>query len=105
MKNLYVENYTIDDDQSGESWGNQDGNIDAGETIELPITLRNSSTTSLTNVVASLSAYIKRTSDPSLILQSQMVQKILEIYLQIALKPAQMILDLQFQQIALKKKL
>lgn len=38
---LYIEDYTIDDDNNGASNGNGDGKIDAGETIEMSITVRN----------------------------------------------------------------
>ncbi|MEO0293381.1 MAG: C25 family cysteine peptidase [candidate division WOR-3 bacterium] len=59
---LYVERYIINDDESGDSRGNGDGKVDAGETIELPITLRNSSKIGIGNVVATLAAYKKGTN-------------------------------------------
>jgi hypothetical protein len=38
---LLVESVTIDDDGAGASSGNSDGLVDAGETIEMPVALRN----------------------------------------------------------------
>ena len=63
---LYMESYTIDDDQVGESTGNGDGIIDAGETIELPITLRNSGDyfSSVFGITATLEAFERGTPDP-----------------------------------------
>ncbi|MEF3694135.1 MAG: C25 family cysteine peptidase [Candidatus Cloacimonadota bacterium] len=45
--NLVYSGLTVDDDNSGASSGNSNGLIDAGETMELFISLRNSSTSSL----------------------------------------------------------
>ncbi len=46
---------TIDDDTSGESSGNADGIVNAGETVELPVTLENVGTDPATNVRGTLS--------------------------------------------------
>ena len=62
--NLYVDSYTIDDDASGESVGNGDGIIDAGETIELPVTLKNSGSLAANAVTATIAAYLRGTSTP-----------------------------------------
>jgi hypothetical protein len=51
--------YTVDDDNSGQSGGNDDGIIDPGETIELYVTLRNQGSVTATSVNAAIS-----TSDP-----------------------------------------
>jgi hypothetical protein len=46
----------IDDDSSGESSGNDDGAINPGETVELPVELRNFGVQSATDVEATLSS-------------------------------------------------
>lgn len=51
--------YTIDDDSTGDSTGNDDGIADAGETIELSIELRNTGIVSATSVEGTISS-----SDP-----------------------------------------
>jgi len=48
--------YQIDDDNSGSSQGNNDGNIDAGETIELRLTLQNTGDEDALNVNATLTS-------------------------------------------------
>jgi hypothetical protein len=58
---LYVESQTIDDDQIAPSWGNGDGEFDAGETVELRLTIRNSGTTAAAAFTASIA-----NSDPYL---------------------------------------
>ena len=50
---------TVDDDLADESYGNDDGDADAGETIELLVSLRNVGTETATNVGATL-----ETEDP-----------------------------------------
>jgi hypothetical protein len=59
---LYLASYTIDDDMSGGSNGNGDGIVGAGETIQLPLILRNSGSIPAHGVNASLTAY-KRGTD------------------------------------------
>jgi len=54
-----VSNYMIDDDGNGTSNGNNDGMVNAGEAIELPVALHNYGTNSASNVTAVLS-----TGDP-----------------------------------------
>ncbi len=56
-ENLYVGYATslIDDDSSGESSGNDDGLVNPGETIELPVQLENFGTQTAINVTATLS--------------------------------------------------
>ncbi|NQV19394.1 MAG: hypothetical protein HQ534_12735, partial [Armatimonadetes bacterium] len=49
-------NITIDDDNSGTSSGNGDGNINPGEDIELVVSLKNFGTNSVSNVIATLSS-------------------------------------------------
>jgi hypothetical protein len=51
--------HTIDDDNDGESGGDGDGRVDAGETIEMPVTLFNARGSEVRAVTATLS-----TSDP-----------------------------------------
>ncbi|HEX38065.1 MAG TPA: T9SS type A sorting domain-containing protein [Candidatus Cloacimonetes bacterium] len=51
---LYITETVYDDDQSGSSYGNGDGQIDAGETIELSLTLTNSGTFDAYSVSAEL---------------------------------------------------
>ena len=48
--------FQIDDDSSGSSQGDNDGNIDAGETIELRITLENTGDEDALNVNATISS-------------------------------------------------
>jgi len=62
LAHLYIESYIINDGLSGQSYGNGDGIIDAGEIIELPVTLRNGGSTSLSNVSATIEAYLVGTS-------------------------------------------
>ncbi|TAL61043.1 MAG: hypothetical protein EPN85_05835 [Bacteroidetes bacterium] len=50
----YMTSYTIDDNVSGSSNGNNDAQADAGETIELPMVLTNSGTASSTSVTVTL---------------------------------------------------
>lgn len=64
IAHLHVVSITIDDDQTGESTGNGDGIIDAGETIELPITLKNSGSIAANDVTATLAAYERGTTNP-----------------------------------------
>ncbi len=49
------ENWYVDDDSLGESLGNSDGDVDLGETIELPIVLENMGDSTAFNVQATLS--------------------------------------------------
>lgn len=51
----YMTSYTIDDDKTGGSNGNSDAQPDAGETIELLITLTNSGNATASNITATLS--------------------------------------------------
>ncbi|MBC8525661.1 MAG: hypothetical protein H8D22_02145 [Candidatus Cloacimonetes bacterium] len=51
---LYITEKTIDDDDTGSSYGNCDGQVDAGETIELSITLTNSGSADALDVSAEL---------------------------------------------------
>jgi hypothetical protein len=58
--------YEVDDDNVGDSSGNDDGIINPGETIEFNISLKNSGTSAATNVTAVLSTpddYITITDD------------------------------------------
>ncbi|MBN1824966.1 MAG: carboxypeptidase regulatory-like domain-containing protein [Candidatus Eisenbacteria bacterium] len=48
--------HTVDDDASGDSQGNGDGNVNAGEAIELPVQLRNYSGATKTSVTAELTS-------------------------------------------------
>jgi len=61
---IYLGSYTIDDDMSGGSSGNGDGLIGAGETIQLPVTLRNGGSTAANTVGATLVAYQRGTTNP-----------------------------------------
>ena len=54
-KNIYISDKTFYDGNSANSIGNSDGQLDAGETIELGITLKNNNTNAASNVVATLS--------------------------------------------------
>ncbi len=54
---LVCQSYVIDDDASGGSSGNGDGTVDAGETVELPVTLENVGLLGATGVTATLGAY------------------------------------------------
>ena len=54
--NLSFFNFQIDDDNSGNSQGDNDGLIDAGETIELRITLQNTGGLDASNVNATISS-------------------------------------------------
>lgn len=56
---LVYSSHLVDDDQIGESSGNSDGTVDAGETIELALTLSNYSL----QAFAGVSAYLS-TTDP-----------------------------------------
>ncbi len=51
-----IDDITIDDDNSGSSNGNDNGVVNAGESIELSIALENNGTSSLSNVTATLSS-------------------------------------------------
>ena len=59
---LYISGMNFDDDATSPSNGNNDGLIDAGETIELEITLKNFGLTDATNVTATL-VYIDPNQD------------------------------------------
>jgi hypothetical protein len=52
---VLFDRWYVDDDSSGESLGNNDGDVDFGETIELPIVLKNMGDSMALNVVATLS--------------------------------------------------
>jgi hypothetical protein len=67
---LFISDKTIDDDDGGSSSGNSDGQIDAGETIELTITLENSGSQNALNVLATLS-YVPEPGEPSYITVTQ----------------------------------
>jgi hypothetical protein len=56
---LEYDSYTVDDDNSGNSMGNDDGIVDPGETIELYVTLYNQGSDTAIGVNATIS-----TSDP-----------------------------------------
>ena len=58
---LFAQSQEVDDDQTAPSWGNGDGEFDAGETVELWLTIGNSGTTATGAFSASLS-----NSDPYL---------------------------------------
>ncbi|MCP4414186.1 MAG: hypothetical protein GY808_16645, partial [Gammaproteobacteria bacterium] len=65
---LYVTGETYDDDNTSPSIGNNDGQVDAGETIELTITLTNSGDIAANNVSAlfsTSSSYLTITQDLS----------------------------------------
>ena len=49
-----AQSLTIDDDTSGASHGNTDGVLDAGETLQLAITFKNTGTTTANNVTGTL---------------------------------------------------
>lgn len=53
-RNIYISNLSFDDDRSGASIGNGDRQLDAGERIELTISLKNQATSTATNVSAYL---------------------------------------------------
>jgi carboxypeptidase D len=57
--NLTLHKYYVDDDSLDQSLGNNDGDVDFGETIELPLVLRNLGDSTAYNVIATL-----RTSHP-----------------------------------------
>jgi hypothetical protein len=52
---VLFERWYIDDDSLGESLGNNDGDVDLGETIELPMVLKNMGDSTALDVVATLS--------------------------------------------------
>ncbi len=52
---VVFESWYVDDDSSGESLGNSDGDVDLGETIELPIVLNNMGDSTAFNAEATLS--------------------------------------------------
>ena len=52
--NVYSDIILIDDDDSGASSGNGDGNINSGETIELSVALSNYGSVDAANIIASL---------------------------------------------------
>ncbi|KPL05248.1 MAG: hypothetical protein AMJ73_01700, partial [candidate division Zixibacteria bacterium SM1_73] len=52
---IVFEDWSVDDDSLGESLGNSDGDVDCGETIELPILLENLGDSTAFNVEATLS--------------------------------------------------
>ena len=54
-QNIYIYSLTFDDDKVGNSNGNNDQKIDAGETIELSVRLKNNGATAATGVSATLS--------------------------------------------------
>lgn len=55
-QNIYISNLIFDDDKTGGSRGNNDQQVDAGETIELTIELKNNGATSASNVSATLTS-------------------------------------------------
>ena len=55
VRSSSYQGYTVDDDTSGESNGNDNGIVNAGETIELPVTLENVGSDPAANVRATLS--------------------------------------------------
>ncbi len=60
------QNYVVDDDNEDDSIGNDDGQANPGETIELVLTVRNYSSSTFQNVVAVISSddpYIQITDD------------------------------------------
>ncbi len=59
---LMLDDTTIDDDTSGASWGDSDGEVDAGETIECTVSLRNVGQATAESISGTL-----RTSDPNVI--------------------------------------
>jgi len=67
-RNIYISNLTFDDDKTGSSYGNNDLQNDAGESIELVIELKNNGASGASNVSATLtcsSPYISITSNQS----------------------------------------
>jgi hypothetical protein len=52
---VLFDKWYVDDDSSDESLGNSDGDVDLGETIELPIVLKNMGDSTALNVAATLS--------------------------------------------------
>ncbi len=54
-QNIYISSLTFDDNKVGNSNGNNDQKIDAGETIELSVRLKNNGATAATGVSATLS--------------------------------------------------
>jgi hypothetical protein len=52
---VLFDRWYIDDDSTGESLGNNDGDVDLGETIELPIVLKNMGDSTALDVAATLS--------------------------------------------------
>jgi len=52
---IVFDSWSVDDDSLGESLGNSDGDVDCGETIELPILLENLGDSTAFNVEATLS--------------------------------------------------
>jgi len=52
---LKIDDFTIDDDSSGESFGNGNGKVEPGETIEFALTLKNESNTTALPLSALLS--------------------------------------------------
>jgi hypothetical protein len=56
LDGLFLHSELIDDDQVGQSNGDSDGEVDAGETIEMNIVLENMSSQSFTQISASLSS-------------------------------------------------
>ncbi len=53
---VYLTSVAVDDDGSGSSDGNGNGRCEAGETVELDVTARNSGTTSASSVTATLTS-------------------------------------------------
>lgn len=51
---LFVAEYVVDDDTEGSSNGNDNNTVDAGETVELSITLENQGQTTAANVTATI---------------------------------------------------
>ena len=48
--------WTADDDTLGNSWGNGDGRLDAGETVELTLEMENTGGTTATNIIGQVSS-------------------------------------------------
>ncbi len=58
--------HTIDDDMNGNSWGDADGEVELGETIELPLLLENVGTEQAAGVIATVStsqSYVQFSQD------------------------------------------
>lgn len=53
-QNIFISNLSFDDDKTGNSNGNNDQQVDAGETIELGVELKNNGVSGATNVSATL---------------------------------------------------